>query len=367
MLRRTEEWFMNAPARGIPLRPDRDAMFAEERQSWGRALAALVIANREHAEPAAVLKATWPDDRATAIRLKAATSPTSTGNAPALLLDVVQAFRSLAPASAALALFEKGLQVDLRGVNMITLPSLANVPPPGVFVAEGAPAPNLQFHFGGGAVLGPTRKILLLAAASGELESAVAGTMSAVLGKVLSDTAARGLDAAAFGTQAADDTVPQGFLHGVTPVAAAAAGADAMVQDIAALLHAIAVSNIDMTGAVFIAGAAEVGILKTKVGPRFDYSLLSTLALPAKTVVCVAPAAVASAYADPPQIEVLKIPAVHFEGSDPLPIASPGSPPTVAAPVYSHFQADMISLKCRARCAWAVLPGGASFVSGINW
>ena len=87
----------------------------------------------------------------------------------------------------------------------------------------------------------------------------------------------------------------------------------------------------------------------------------------AKTVVCVAPAAVASAYADPPQIEVSKIPAVHFEGSDPLPIASPGSPPTVAAPVYSHFQADMISVKCRARCAWAVLPGGASFVSDINW
>ena len=76
------------------------------------------------------------------------------------------------------------------------------MPPPGVFVAEGAPAPNLQFDFGSGAVLGPTRKILLLAAASGELESAVPGTMSVVLGKVLSDAAARGLDAAAFGTQA---------------------------------------------------------------------------------------------------------------------------------------------------------------------
>lgn len=174
---------MSAPARGIPLRPDRDLMFAEERQSWGRALAALVIADRDHAEPAAVLKATWPDDRAAVAHLKSAVSPTSTGNAPALLLDIVQAYRSVAPASATLALFEKGLQIDLRGVNTITLPSLANVPPPGVFVAEGAPAPNLQFDFGSGAVLGPTRKILLLAAASGELESAVPRTMSAVLGK----------------------------------------------------------------------------------------------------------------------------------------------------------------------------------------
>jgi hypothetical protein len=353
--------------RPIPLRPDRHLIFAEERRSWGRALAALVIANRDYADPAAVLKATWPDDRAAAVRLKAATSPTSTANAPALLLDIVAAFRSLAPASAALAVFEKGLQVDLRGISTITLPSLANVPPPGVFVAEGAPAPNLQFDFSSGAVLGPTRKILVLAAASGGLESAVPGTMSAVLGKVLSDAAARGLDAAAFGTQAADDTVPQGLLHGVTPVTAAAAGTDSMGQDIRALLDAIAVNNIDTSAAVFIADAGTIGVMKTKVGPRFDYPLLTTLGLPAKTVVCVAPAAVASAYADAPQIEVSKIPAVHFEGSHPLPIASPGSPPTVAAPVYSHFQADMISVKCRARCAWAVLSGGASFVSGISW
>ena len=191
--------------------------------------------------------------------------------------------------------------------------------------------------------------------------------MSAVLGKVLSDAASRGVDAAAFSTAAGDDTVPPGLLYGTTPVTAAAAGPDSMVQDIGALLDAIAVNNIDTSAAVFVADAGTVGVLKTKVGPRFDYGLLSTLALPPKTVVCVAPSAVASAYADPPTIEVSKIPAVHFEGSDPLPIASPGTPPTVAAPVYSHFQADMISVKCRARCAWAVLPGGASFVSGINW
>ena len=358
---------MNVPARGIPLRPDRDSMFAEERQSWGRALAALVIADRDCVDPEPVLKAIWPDDRHAAARLKSAVSPISTGNTPALLLDVVQAFRSLAPASAALALFEKGLQVDLRGINTITLPSLANMPPAGVFVQEGAPGPNLMFDCSTGAVVGPTRKILLLAAASGELGNAAPGTMSAVLGKILADVAARGLDAAAFGTQADDGVTPQGLLHNVTAVTAAAAGPDAMSNDIGALLHAIAAANIDSTGGVFIAGSGTIGVLKTAVGPRFDYGLLSTLGLPAKTVVCVAPAAVASAYTDAPEIEMSKIPAVHFEGSDPLPIANPGSPPTVATPVYSHFQADMISVKCRARCAWAVLPGGASFVSGINW
>ena len=342
-------------------------MFVEERQSWGRALAALVIANRDHAEPTAVLRATWPDDPVASVRLKSAISPTSTANAPALLLDIVAAFRSLAPASAALQLFQQGLHVSLDGVNTITLPSLANVPPVGVFVTESGPAPNLQFDFSGGAVIGPVRKILLLAATSGELENATPGTMSAVLGKVLADSAARGLDAAAFGTQAADDTVPQGLLHGVTPVTASVAGVNAMSEDIAGLLDSIAASNIDTSGAVFVANAGTVGILKTRVGPKFDYPILTTLGLPAKTVACFAPAALGTGYDEAPTLEVSRVGAVHYESSTPLPISTPGTPPTVAAPVYSTFQNDLLSVKVRARCAWTVIPGGSSFVSPINW
>jgi hypothetical protein len=39
-----------------------------------------------------------------------------------------------------------------------------------------------------------------------------------------------------------------------------------MVQDIGALLDAIAVNNIDTTGAAFISDAGTVGVLKSKVG-----------------------------------------------------------------------------------------------------
>ena len=144
-------------------------------------------------------------------------------------------------------------------------------------------------------------------------------------------------------------------------------GIEPALQDIGALLNSIAVNNIDTTGAVFISDAGTNGVLKSKVGPRFDFGLLSTLGLPIKTIVCIAPAAVASAYADPPQIEVSKIPAMYFEGSLPLSVSNPGTPPTVAAPTYSHFQADMLSVKVRGRAAWAVLPGGASVVNNITW
>ena len=167
----------------VPEDLDRDGDL--ERRAWGRAMAALVIANRDLVEPSAVLKQTWPDDPRAAARLKAATSPTSTANAPALLLDIVQAYRSLAPSSAALQLFEKGVTVDLRGLNSISLPSLANVPAVGVFVPEGGAGPNLQFDFGSGAAVGPVRKVLLMAAANGELENAVPGTHECRAGKNL--------------------------------------------------------------------------------------------------------------------------------------------------------------------------------------
>ena len=42
------------------------------------------------------------------------------------------------------------------------------------------------------------------------------------------------LISAAFGTAAADAVTPAGLLHGVTPVAAAAAGLDAMAEDLGA-------------------------------------------------------------------------------------------------------------------------------------
>ena len=107
-----------------------------ERRVWHRVLAALVIANREHAEPAAVLKAEWPEDRRAMEVLKAATSPTSTTSAGALLLNVVEVYRSLAPSSAALDLLSRGLVVDLTGLNSVLLPNLGTMAAPGVFAGR---------------------------------------------------------------------------------------------------------------------------------------------------------------------------------------------------------------------------------------
>jgi hypothetical protein len=206
---------------------------------------------------------------------------------------------------------------------------------------------------------------LLLSAVSGELQNAMPETASAVIGRVLSDVANRGIDATAFGTAAADTTKPAGLLHGVAPLTAATAGPDAMAEDLGALTGAIGAAGIDPTGAVFVCGPREATIIKAKIGLRFDYPVLTTLGLPAKTVACFAPAGVASGYQDAPRIETGKEAVLHMEDTTPAHIVGAGG--ALAAPSKSMFQTDIIAIRVRANCAWAVAAGAAQVITSVNW
>lgn len=346
----------------IPLRPDFAEAQRMERQSWHRAVAASALAVTKSADPTSVLEAAWPSDQRAVLILRAAQSPTSTGDFPAF--DKTGLFQSLAPSSAALQLFQRGLQLDLAGITTIRIPNFANLPPAPIFVGEGKPAPNLHWTFDA-TVLGPARKVLILAAVTGELEAATPDSASALVGRILADSSNKSIDAVAFGTAAADDDQPAGLLHGVAPIAASAAGPDAMAEDLGALIGAIGASGIDPSGAVFVCSPREATIIKIKVSPKFDHPVLSTLGLPEKTVACFAPAAVASGYQDAPQIETSKTATVHFEDDSPADIV--GTDGVIAAPTKSAFQTRLISIRVRARAAWAVTPGGAQVINNVNW
>jgi hypothetical protein len=81
-------------------------------------------------------------------------------------------------------------------------------------------------------------------------------------------------------------------------------------------------------------------------------------------VACFAPAGVFSGYQDQPQIETSDKPALYFEDTDPTDVSGAGG---VAAPVKSLFQTNLIAIKVRANCAWAVAPGAAQVITAVNW
>jgi hypothetical protein len=350
---------------GIPLRFDRNALVENDRQSWCRAITARALATAQHDDPQKIIRAAWPNDAQAAVILRSAVSPTMTTDYPSH--DAVTVFKSLAPSSAAWQLFERAKQnkLDMRGVSTIRIPRVSNLPVAPIFVGEGRPGPVLMFTMAA-TTIGPVKKILCLSAITAELESATPGTASAVIGRVLSDATTKSVDTIAFDTNAADSARPAGLLHSVTPTTAASAGLDAVYEDRAALVGAIGASGVDPTGTVFICSPREAQLMADKVGEKLGAgSIFASLGLPSKTVTAFAPAAVFSGYQGVPEIETARETALHFEDTAPAEIVS--SPGIVAAPSRSMFQSDLIAIRVRAQCAWAVAPGGAQYITGVNW
>ena len=350
--------------RPIPLRPDRSALIANERRSWTRAIAGHALATVSAKNPDAIVRAAWPADVRAFMIAKAATTPLSRSQYPAR--DIVESFRSLAPGSAALQLFELGLMLDLRGITTLRIPHVVGLPLQPLFVAEGQAAPAVQWSFAQSTV-GPGRKIVLLSAVTSELNDATPETASAVIGRVLADCTNRSIDLNAFGVQGPDDgTTPAGLLYGATPITAAAAGVLAMAEDLGNLVGAIGNAGIDPSGAVYVCGPREATMIKILAGStKFDNPVLTTLGLPAKTVCCFAPAGIASGWHNAPEISTSKESVIHFESSAPKDIVDTSGVP--AAPAKSMFQSDIISIKVRGDAAWAAAAGAAQFISGINW
>ena len=159
---------MNAYARSpLPLRPDHTAIERERRRSFVRGITCLALNSGRPDGAADLLRRTWNNDLQAAEWVKAATSPSSTANFPAVTKTSV--LQSLAPASASAQLFARCLQLSLAGISEIRIPHIATAPQPG-FVPEGSAAPLAQFSLAG-VDLGPVRRILILASVSGELEA----------------------------------------------------------------------------------------------------------------------------------------------------------------------------------------------------
>jgi hypothetical protein len=351
---------------GIPLRADRTEAARSERRSWSRAIAAQVLAPIHGTSPEQLLRATWPNDTKASVVLRAAVSPTSTGDFPAQ--DVISAFRSLAPGAAAWKLFAhpSAMQLSLDGVHQINIPNLATLPKAPIFVAEGAPAPALRWSFMK-TPLGPAKKILVMSGISEELEWSTPQNASQVIGQILADATNKSVDTLAFDANAGTAIRPAGLLYGVTPTTAAPASGQAtlgevIATDLSNLVGAIGTAGIDPSDTVFIAGPREASMIQKLV----DAPVFMSLGVTAKSVIAVAPQGLASGYQGPPTIETSKETTVHWEDTTPLELVGT-SPATVAAPSKSAFQSGLIVIKVRAECAWAAATGAVQVVNNVNW
>jgi hypothetical protein len=201
-----------------------------------------------------VLRDNWGDDDAARQILKAASSPLTTSNFAAI--QSTKFVEMLAPDCAAAKLLGLGYKFDLTGINSIKLPFIGGGGRPAkpAFIAEGqpAPVPNLATS---GAILGPTCKVLIQSAITGELQSASAETAEGIVGQALGISTAQSLDTALFSANPAVAGVsPAGILNGVTGVpSTGGTGPIGCADDVGALAKAIGNNGISIDDMVIVA------------------------------------------------------------------------------------------------------------------
>jgi hypothetical protein len=359
---------------GIPLRPDPTALAAMERRSFNRAVAALAMtttrgSTRAGRQPEEVLRDNWADDDAAGRILKAASGPL--GIAGFAAIQSTRVLPQLAPDCASSKLLARGAQIDLGGINSVKLPYIGYTGRPAttMFVAEAqpAPVPNLATS---SAILGPTCKVLVIAGVSGELQAASAETAERVIAQALAISVEQSQDAALFSANAAvAGTSPAGLLNGATHITSAGGtgGAASVADDLGALAATISHQGISTDDLIFITTAAIATKIRTLAGPFFQDVVLSSAAIPDGEIIAIVPQGLATGYSGEVQIETSIAAALHFESAAPLPIATVGTPNTVAAPVHSAFQEYLILVKIRGRMTWAVQPNAVAYMTGVTW
>jgi hypothetical protein len=309
----------------------------------------------------------WGDDTRAGSILKAAVDPPPGLSYGFPAIPAWEFLPLLAPAAASMRLLAKARSLNLAGVTHITVPTIpfSGRPAP-VFVAEAQPAPVIQFHTHADVVLGPVKKILVQASLTHELELASANTAQALISEALKLATEQSMDDTLFSTNAATTSTPAGLLAGVAPIAgfAGGTGAAGIAEDIGAIADQISAAGINPDEMVLVTSPKCATKLKTLVGPKFDYDIFTSSSIPSDNVVGVVPEALILGYDGSIQFDVSREVAVHYDDTAPLPIATGG---TMASPIYSAFQQDLIVIRLRAKAAWTVQSGGVAWVQNVKW
>jgi hypothetical protein len=354
----------------IPLRPDYSA-----RRATGlplvRAAAAHLIAHLENGYASDTAERLWPRDADTKLVAKAASIPATVSTsawastfAETALADFVI---SMGPASAAAALLARGLQLNFDSRAAIMVPGILSAAANVGFVQEGAPIPVRQFS-----IAGPTlspRKFAVISTFLSTIFDYSTPTIESLVRDVLTQSVGLALDAALLDANAGDATRPPGLRNGISALTASTdpVRAEAMAADIAALVNAVAGVAGSAGALTFVAAPAQAAALRLWAPNTFRYEVLASSGLASGVVICIAPNALVSAVDPAPRFEISKEATLHLDTA-PLPIGSPGSPATVAAPTENLFQLDAVGLRMIMQVAWALRnAGGLAWLQTTRW
>jgi hypothetical protein len=337
------------------LRREREAPPLFHRETPGNSYMRLAVAQalalaRPHGYTSPLDFATdlWPHDRAVIELLtRGATAPAMTtvaGWAAELTHRVVMdGLTALGPASAAAEIFRRGLVLVHTGPELCSAPALTAGANYASFVAEGVPIPVRQLPVGP-ALINP-HKIATIAVLTREmLESSNAETL---ITDALVQSVGAVLDVVLFDANPEDAVRPKGLRNGIAALTAstAADGFEAVFEDIAALVDAIA--PVAGTGPYVIVGSPgrALGIAYRMTNIAENFVVLPSAAA-GGNMYAIAPAALAVAMSPMPEVESVTSATLVMD-------TAPGDAGTMG-PEKGMFQTDSSAVKVRWPISWVL-------------
>ena len=262
-------------------------------------------------------------------------------------------------------------QLLARAMNFPTHGALLNIPERattpklnGSFLAEGQAIPVKRFGLAAATPL-RTFKLGVLSEFTSELRKRSQPAIETVLKSVITEDTAAVIDAALLDDAAASTNRPAGLRFNAVVVTPAAAGPGAMASDIRALVSAIQPS----ANFVLIANPVQAADITLASGSSASaLPVISAVNVAVGTVLIVDVDGVVFASEAMPVFDISEYSTVHEDDATPLPIATPGSPPTIAAPVRSLWQTECIGLRCFWDIGWNKRRAEAVAVAtGVTW
>lgn len=224
------------------------------------------------------------------------------------------------------------------------------------FTEEGAPISVVKATLAANGLL--PYSVKCIATFSEELGDHSKPVIDEVLRQILGDAVAEAVETVFFSDDAQLSWSPAGALQGATVVPPGASFA----EDVRGLVSAISPA----VDPVFIMSPARLASLSAAGGliGFGAYGVFGSSAIPDDTMAALDAAALVFG-AGTPSFKLGREATLH-EDTDPAPISTPGTPPTIAAPTRSLWQTNTVSLKCTLPISWTS-PKPAAIVSGISW
>lgn len=265
----------------------------------------------------------------------------------------------LAPDNAFTDIIGLGDDVELSGVSQLSLSSPKLVNDAG-FIGEGLPIPPAQGVFDA-QVIGPTRKLAMLAPVTTELANLSAPAASGVIKRLLKNSVGNGGAKVLLSADPPTDVSPGGILFGVPPLAAGASAS----EDIKALVADIAANGISTRSVVLIVASDLFAAFETQPWPNFKRKVIEAPTLAPGTAIALAADGFVVSGEGEPVVDVGRHATLHLANPAEQ-IGTVGVPGVVAAPAVSMFQIDAFALRAIANVTWSIAPGCVAWTEGAT-